>query len=120
VAHPACELTESVGNERKYLGALYNNDESHYRRSGSSGLSVSERSLTPGPAFVATSEPIELATKIMAAYVANNAVPRADLPALFEGLHASLKRLADGEVAPPVVEPPTPVVPVRNPSRRTI
>src|SRR5579863_4807257 len=50
----------------------------------------------------------------MVAYVANNAVPRADLPALFEGLHASLKRLADGEVAPPVVEPPTPVVPVRK------
>jgi predicted transcriptional regulator len=63
---------------------------------------------------VATSDPIELATEIMAAYVANNAVPRADLPALFEGLHASLKRLADGEVAPPVVEPPTPVVPVRR------
>jgi predicted transcriptional regulator len=75
---------------------------------------VSERSLTPGPAFVATSDPIELATEIMVAFVANNAVPRAELPALFEGLHASLKRLADGEVAPPVVEPPTPVVPVRK------
>jgi len=41
-------------------------------------------------------------------------VPRVELAALFEGLHASLKRLADGEVAPPVVEPPTPVVPVRK------
>jgi predicted transcriptional regulator len=41
-------------------------------------------------------------------------VPRADLPALFEGLHSALKRLADGEVAPPVVEPPTPAVPVRK------
>jgi predicted transcriptional regulator len=50
----------------------------------------------------------------MAAFVANNAVPRAELPALFEGLHASLKRLTDGEVAPPVVEPPTPVVPIRK------
>jgi predicted transcriptional regulator len=55
-----------------------------------------------------------LATEIMAAFVANNAVPRADLPALFEGLHSALKKLADGEVAPPVVEPPTPVVPVRK------
>ena len=101
--------------ERKYFGVLCNNDEPDYRRSGSSGLSVSERSLTPGRAFVATSDPIELATKIMAAYVANNAVPRADLPALFEGLHSTLKRLADrGEVAPAVVEPPTPVVPVRK------
>ena len=76
---------------------------------------MSERSLTPGRAFVATSDPIELATEIMVAFVANNAVPRADLPALFEGLHSALKRLADGgEVAPPVVEPPTPVVPVRK------
>ena len=64
---------------------------------------------------MATSDPIELATEILAAFVANNAVPRADLPALFEGLHAALKRLADGgEIAPPVVEPPTPVVPVRK------
>ena len=63
---------------------------------------------------MATSDPIELATEIMAAFVANNAVPRADLPALFEGLHAALKRLTDGEVAPPVVEPPTPAVPVRK------
>ena len=29
-----------------------------------------------------TSDPIELATEIMAAYVANNAVPRIDLPAV--------------------------------------
>ena len=36
------------------------------------------------------------------------------LPALFEALHASLKRLTDGEVAPPVVEPPTPAVPIRK------
>jgi len=63
---------------------------------------------------MATSDPIELATEIMVAYVANNAVPSSDLPALFEGLHAALTRLADGEVAPPVVEPPTPVVPVRK------
>jgi predicted transcriptional regulator len=63
---------------------------------------------------VATSDPIELATEIMAAFVANNAVPRADLPALFEGLHAALTRLTDGEVAPPVVEQPTPAVPIRK------
>ena len=54
---------------------------------------------------MATSDPIELATEIMAAFVANNAVPRADLPALFEGLHAALKRLADGgEVAPAAID----------------
>ena len=64
---------------------------------------------------MATSDPIELATKIMAAYVANNAVPRADLPDLFEGLHASLKRLADGEeVTPAAIDPPAPAVSIRK------
>ena len=64
---------------------------------------------------MATSDPIELATEIMVAFVANNAVPRADLPALFEGLHSALKRLADGgEVAPAAIEPPTPAVSIRK------
>jgi predicted transcriptional regulator len=64
---------------------------------------------------VATSDPIELAAEILTAFVANNSVPRAELAALFEGLHAALKRLKDGgAVAPAVVEPPTPVVPVRK------
>ena len=64
---------------------------------------------------MATSDPIELATEIMAAYVGNNAVPRADLPALFEGLHSALKRLADGgEVAPAVIETPEPAVSIRK------
>ena len=64
---------------------------------------------------MATSDPIELATEIMAAYVANNAVPRADLPALFEGLHSALKRLADGgEVAPAAIDPPAPAVSIRK------
>ena len=64
---------------------------------------------------MATSDPIELATEIMVAFVANNAVPRADLPALFEGLHAALKRLAEGgEVAPADIEKPEPAVPIRK------
>jgi predicted transcriptional regulator len=51
----------------------------------------------------------------MAAFVANNAVPRADLPALFEGLHAALKRLADGgEVTPAAIDPPAPAVSIRK------
>jgi hypothetical protein len=32
------------GNERKYFGVLYNNDEPDYRRSGGRGVSESERS----------------------------------------------------------------------------
>jgi predicted transcriptional regulator len=64
---------------------------------------------------VATPDAIELATKIMAAFVANNAVPRADLPALFEGLHSALKRLAGGgEVAPADIEKPAPAVSIRK------
>ena len=64
---------------------------------------------------MATSDPIELAAEILTAFVANNAVPRADLPALFEGLHSALKRLADGgEVAPAAIEPPTPAVSIRK------
>src|SRR5277367_1009141 len=51
----------------------------------------------------------------MAAFVANNAVPRADLPALFEGLHSALKRLVDGRgVAPAVIETPEPAVSIRK------
>ena len=63
---------------------------------------------------MATSDPIELAANILSAFVSRNSVPRVELAALFEGLHASLKRLTDGEVAPPVVWPPTPGVPVRR------
>ena len=51
----------------------------------------------------------------MVAFVANNAVPRADLPALFEGLHSALKRLAEGgEVATAAIDPPAPAVSIRK------
>ena len=63
---------------------------------------------------MATSDPIELAANILSAFVSRNSVPRAELPALFEGLHAALKRLGDGEVALPVIEPPTPAVSIRR------
>ena len=41
-------------------------------------------------------------------------MPRAELAALFEGLHASLKRLTDGKVAPPVIETAEPAVSIRK------
>ena len=64
---------------------------------------------------MATSDPIELAAEILTAFVANNSVPRAELAALFEGLHAALKRLADGgEVAPADIEKPEPAVSIRK------
>jgi predicted transcriptional regulator len=64
---------------------------------------------------VATSDPIELAAEILTAFVSRNSVPRAELAALFEGLHAALKRLADGgEVAPAAIDPPAPAVSIRK------
>jgi predicted transcriptional regulator len=64
---------------------------------------------------VATSDPIELAAEILTAFVANNSVPRAELAALFEGLHAALKSLRDGGgVAPAVIETPEPAVSIRK------
>ena len=66
-------------------------------------------------ALVATSDPIELAAEILTAFVANNSVPRAELAALFEGLHATLKKLAGGgEIASAVVDPPAPAVSIRK------
>jgi predicted transcriptional regulator len=64
---------------------------------------------------VATSDPMELATEILMAFVANNSVPWAELAALFEGLHVALKRLTDGgRVAPADIEKPEPAVSIRK------
>jgi predicted transcriptional regulator len=61
------------------------------------------------------SQPIELATEIVAAFVSNNSVPRSELSALFETVHAAVKRLADGvAVAPAVIESPAPAVSIRK------
>ena len=49
---------------------------------------------------------IELAAAIVAAFVSNNSVPPTELPALIAGVHATVKRLAEGrESAPAVSEP---------------
>ena len=107
-------LASAFGNERKYFGVLYNNDEPGYRRSGGRGVSESERSRRPGEP-VATSDPIELAAEILTAFVANNSVPRAALAALFEGLHSALKKLVDGgEVVLVDIVKPEPAVPIRK------
>ena len=62
-----------------------------------------------------TSNPIDLAAEIVTSFVSNNSVPRGELPALIEVVHAAVKRLADGAgVAPAVTEPPAPAVSVRK------
>ncbi len=52
---------------------------------------------------------IELAAEIVSAYVSNNSVPAADLPALIGEVHNALVRVTSGS-APAVVEAPKPAV----------
>jgi predicted transcriptional regulator len=63
---------------------------------------------------VPTTNPIELAAQIVMAFVSNNSVPRSELTALFETVHTAVRKLADGEVAAPDVETPTPAVSIRK------
>ena len=64
---------------------------------------------------VATLEPIELAAEIVAAFVSNNSLPRGELAAMIETVHAAVKRLAEGaEVAPEVIDAPAPAVSIRK------
>ena len=59
--------------------------------------------------------PIELTADIVAAYVANNALPIADLPALIQSVHSPLAQLASGPViAAPLVEKKEPAVSIRK------
>ena len=59
--------------------------------------------------------PIELTADIVAAFVANNALPIADLPSLIQSVHAALAQLASGPViAAPLVEKKEPAVSIRK------
>ena len=64
-----------------------------------------------------TSGSTEMAAEIVAAFVSNNSVPRSELSALFETVHAAVKSLAEkGVVAQAVTEPPArePAVSIRK------
>ena len=52
---------------------------------------------------------IELAAEIVSAYVSNNSVPAAELPALIGEVHGALLRVSSGS-APAVIEAPKPAV----------
>src|SRR5260370_35700551 len=56
---------------------------------------------------------IELTASIVSAYVSNNSVPTADLPALIGQVHAALTRVSSGHGDAPS-EPPKPAVPVKK------
>ena len=63
-----------------------------------------------------SSDPTGLATEIVSAFVANNSVPSAELPALIQSVHAALTKIASGAVTPVTAElaAPTAAVTVRK------
>ncbi|HZH12495.1 MAG TPA: MucR family transcriptional regulator [Microvirga sp.] len=62
---------------------------------------------------IAASNYIELAADIVSAYVSNNSVPSAELPALINDVHSALMRVGGGTVETPV-EAPKPAIPVKK------
>jgi predicted transcriptional regulator len=59
--------------------------------------------------------PIELTADIVAAFVANNALPIADLSSLIQSVHAALTQLASGPaISEPLVEKKEPAVSIRK------
>ena len=55
-----------------------------------------------------------LAADIVAAYVSNNSVQAAELPALIQAVHASLVKVATGGVETPPEAPKEPAVPIKK------
>lgn len=56
---------------------------------------------------------VSLASDILVAYVSNNSVPRAELPALIAEVHAAIEGLLPGKAETPQAAP-TPAVPIRK------
>jgi predicted transcriptional regulator len=73
---------------------------------------VSPQGSLPG-VTMEKSHPTEMAAEIVAAFVSNNSVPRSELSALFETVHAAVKRLAEGG-AVASAEVPAPAVSIRK------
>src|SRR5271166_5590317 len=64
---------------------------------------------------MAIPDSVELAAEVVAAYVANNPLPRSELPALIEAMKSAIEGLGRGpEGAEPQVEAKPPAVPVRK------
>jgi predicted transcriptional regulator len=56
---------------------------------------------------------IELTANIVSAYVSNNSVPSADIPALISQVHSALKRVSGGQVTA-AAEPLKPAIAVKR------
>ena len=64
---------------------------------------------------MSTSSPIELAAEMVAAFVSNNPLPKAELAVLIHAIHAAVARLASApESAPAQIEVKAPAVPIRK------
>jgi predicted transcriptional regulator len=64
---------------------------------------------------VATSDPIEVAVEIVAAFVSYNALPISELPTLLQSVHSAINRAAvSGEVTETGTTPPSPAVAIRK------
>jgi predicted transcriptional regulator len=61
-----------------------------------------------------TPNTIELAAEIVAAFVSNNSVPMAELPALIGSIHAALTSVATGLAQQPAEEPKAPAVSIKK------
>jgi predicted transcriptional regulator len=59
-----------------------------------------------------SSDPIGLAAEIVSAFVTHNSLPRAELPALIQSVHAALTKNASGAVTPTTAELAAPVAAV--------
>jgi predicted transcriptional regulator len=58
---------------------------------------------------------IQLAGEIVAAFVSNNPLPKAELPSLIQAVHTAVVSLAEGlETAEPQIEAKEPAVPIRK------
>ena len=67
----------------------------------------------PASETMASGNFIELTAEIVSAYVSNNSVPAAEIPALINQVHSALQRVSSGQ-AETAAEPLKPAVPVKR------
>jgi predicted transcriptional regulator len=71
--------------------------------------------MSMGESKVETSNSVQLAAEVVAAFISNNPLPKSELPALIHAVHSAVERLGKGpENAPPQVELKAPAVPIRK------
>jgi MucR family transcriptional regulator, transcriptional regulator of exopolysaccharide biosynthesis len=63
---------------------------------------------------VTSSDTVETAAEVVAAFVANNSLPVGELPVLIQTVHAALTKLKEGVETPAAEEPKAPAVPIRR------